>query len=230
MAQALRDELMAVPGIAGAEVESDEGVAGVRVQLAEGADPEEVGAAVRRILSQHGMRAPEQPEADHRDAHQPATEQLEAGAAGGPPPPPGAPGSVVSFPLVGEHAKGATTAEPAASDLLLESVAVEETPQGVAVLVRAADGTRAASTPESGMAGLDAAVVAAVAELTGAPPLRLVEIIESTSGEWRVLTAVLALEGALAEEEPPLVGSAVQTGGRAYAVARAAWEAATSRV
>ena len=48
MADALQDELLAVPGIAGAEVESDSGVAGVRVQLAVGADADAVGAAVRR--------------------------------------------------------------------------------------------------------------------------------------------------------------------------------------
>ena len=90
MADALQEELLSVPGVAGAEVESDEGMAGVRVQLAEGADAEAVGAAVRRILSSHGMRPA-------------AADRVEPVA--GPPPPPGAPGSIVTFPLVGEHAR-----------------------------------------------------------------------------------------------------------------------------
>ena len=62
MPAALQDDLMAVPGIAGAEVESESGLAGVRVQLAMGADADSVGVAVRRILAEHGMRpAPTEP-------------------------------------------------------------------------------------------------------------------------------------------------------------------------
>ncbi|MGA9597272.1 MAG: hypothetical protein WBV06_14020, partial [Acidimicrobiia bacterium] len=85
---ALQQELLAVPGIAGAEIEDEHGIAGVRVQLAEGADASAVGAAVRRILREHGMRAT----AGERDSEH-----------GGPPPPPGA-GSVVDFPVVGSYA------------------------------------------------------------------------------------------------------------------------------
>jgi hypothetical protein len=171
MAEALRDELMSVPGIAGAEVDNDQGVAGVRVQLAVGADPEEVGAEVRRILSDHGMRPAEEPQ------EEPVT---------GPPPPPGAPGSVVSFPLVGEHARQKAPAADTSGELLLESVAIEETPDGVAVLVRAANGANAGSALESGLDDLDAAVVAAVGELNGVAGARAYAFARAA---WSALTS-----------------------------------------
>lgn len=210
MAEALREELLAVPGIAGAEVESDQGVAGVRVQLAVGADPDEVGAAVRRILAQHGMR--------------PAiTEPREVGGDV-PPPPPGAPGSVVSFPLVGEHAIAQEDAEPDSAVERLESVSVEETPDGISIAVRSTSGTRAGGTLEDGVVGIDAAIVAAVAELTENAPVSLVDISEIRLGEQVVITVLLALR-----EGDQVSGSAIQSGGRAYAVARATWVALTAR-
>ncbi len=210
MAEALRDELMSVPGIAGAEVDNDQGVAGVRVQLAVGADPEEVGAEVRRILSDHGMRPAEEPQ------EEPVT---------GPPPPPGAPGSVVSFPLVGEHARQQAPAADTSGELLLESVAIEETPDGVAVLVRSVNGANAGSALESGMVELDAAVVAAVGELNGVSGARLANVIEETVGDLLVMTVLVDVG-----DGNPRAGAVVQQGGRAYAIARAAWSALTSPV
>lgn len=54
----LHDELLAIPGIEGAELEGD-AVApqGVRVQLSVGADPQEVGRQVQQVLAAHGMRS-----------------------------------------------------------------------------------------------------------------------------------------------------------------------------
>lgn len=219
MAEALRDELLSVPGIAGAEVDTDQGVAGVRVQLAVGADAEEVGAAVRRILTDHGMRPADESagESVGESVGEPAEE-----AVTGPPPPPGAPGSVVSFPLVGEHARTQPTAGEAVGEVRLESVAIEETPEGVVVLVRSADGSRASSTLESGLAEMDGAVVAVVAELIGAGPVTLVDVLEETVDELVVLTVLVG-----SGEGPPQAGAAVQLGGRAYAIARATWAALT---
>ncbi len=58
MADSLQDELLSIPGIASAEFEgSQEHPVGVRVQLAVGADPNEVGQAVQRVLASHGMRS-----------------------------------------------------------------------------------------------------------------------------------------------------------------------------
>jgi hypothetical protein len=224
MADALREELLTVPGIAGAEVETGEGVAGVRVQLATGADAAAVGTAVRQILIQHGMR--------------PAEEIEEV--ADGPPPPPGAPGSVVSFPLVGEHARSEDAPledeprTPAVEDSQgvagsappqLLSVAVEETAAGLAVMARLSTGEIAEATVQAGLAGLDAAVVEAVADLTSTAAVRLLDVKEATHNDSAVLTVVLATA-----ERGDVAGAAIQSGGRAFAVARAAWAALKSPV
>jgi hypothetical protein len=211
MADALQEELLSVPGVAGAEVESDEGMAGVRVQLAEGADAEAVGAAVRRILSSHGMRPA-------------AADRVEPVA--GPPPPPGAPGSIVTFPLVGEHARVAdgVAGEPVAG-FRLEGVAVAETPTGITLSVRATDGRVVDQQVATGGSGLDDAVIAAVADMVGSAVVGLTDVTEHSFGEHRVLTVLLTGDdGAL------YAGAAVQRGGRAYAVARAAWVALTEPV
>jgi len=58
LVHSLQDELLAIPGIAGAAFDGD--VAhplGVRVQLAVGADPDTVGREVQRVLAAHGMRS-----------------------------------------------------------------------------------------------------------------------------------------------------------------------------
>jgi hypothetical protein len=201
MAQALRDELLAVPGIAGAEVDADQGVAGVRVQLAVGADADAVGAAVRRILTQHGMRPIVPDQVDQE--------------AGGPPPPPGAAGSVVTFPLIGDHEPTDVSAEPG-----LEGVSVEETPDGVAVAVRTADGRIAVRQLETGIQGMDDGVVAAVAETLAVPNAELVGAADTTMGERTVITVLIDIGG-----DGTVAGAAVQSGGRAFAVARAAWAA-----
>lgn len=223
MADALQDELLSVPGIAGAEVETGEGVAGVRVQLAVGADAAAVGAAVREILVHHGMRP---------------AEEIEEVVAG-PPPPPGAPGSVVSFPLVGEHARAgaappvaeiappASEVVPPAAEIApperLESVAVEETSAGLSVTLRLNTGAVVDVIVQAGLAGLDAAVVEAVADLTGTAPVRLLAVSEAVHNDAPVLTVVLATA-----DRGDIAGAAVQSGGRAYAVARAAWAALKS--
>ena len=57
-AESLRDELLAVPGVAEAEVdESGTNPSGVRVRLAPEADAQAVGIEVQRILASHGMRS-----------------------------------------------------------------------------------------------------------------------------------------------------------------------------
>lgn len=206
MAGALQAELLAVPGIAGAEVEDDGGVAGVRVQLAEGADADAVGAAVRRILIAHGMR--------------PAAAAAEESEGYGPPPPPGAPGSVVSFPLVGEHARAEAATQPAVSPALeLESVAVEETPSGVSVLVRSTGGARATRSLGPTGSGMDEAVADSVAELVGQSGTSFLGAAESEIGGYQIITVLLG------KGDERLSGSAVQRGGRAYATARAVWAA-----
>ena len=57
-ANSLRDELMALPGVAEAEVDaSGQSPSGVRVRLAADADAKLVGVEVQRVLASHGMRS-----------------------------------------------------------------------------------------------------------------------------------------------------------------------------
>jgi hypothetical protein len=58
LANTLQEELLAIPGIAGAEIEGErDHPQGVRVQLAAGADADHVGREVQRVLAAHGMRS-----------------------------------------------------------------------------------------------------------------------------------------------------------------------------
>jgi hypothetical protein len=52
----LQDDLLDIPGVEGAEIDgSQEAPAGLRIRIAEGADQEAVGTAIRRVLSSHGL-------------------------------------------------------------------------------------------------------------------------------------------------------------------------------
>lgn len=52
----LQDDLLAIPGVEGAEVEgSGDRPAGLRIRIAEGADQQAVGSAIRRVLTEHGL-------------------------------------------------------------------------------------------------------------------------------------------------------------------------------
>jgi hypothetical protein len=55
-ARSLQDDLMDIPGVEGADVEgSGETPAGLRIRIAEGADQQAVGGAIRRVLTAHGL-------------------------------------------------------------------------------------------------------------------------------------------------------------------------------
>ena len=57
-AENLREELMSLDGVAGAEVdESQDSPSGVRVRLEPDADARIVGVEVQRVLASHGMRS-----------------------------------------------------------------------------------------------------------------------------------------------------------------------------
>ena len=52
----MQDDLLDIPGVEGAEIDgSQEAPAGLRIRIAEGADQETVGTAIRRVLSSHGL-------------------------------------------------------------------------------------------------------------------------------------------------------------------------------
>lgn len=199
---ALDQELLSVPGIAGAEIDNDHAIAGVRVRLAAGADAVEVGAAVRRILSEHGMR----PAAGDGDREH-----------GGPPPPPGAPGAVVDFPLVGSYAEE-VVAGVAARVRRPHRIRVEETAAEMRIEVTSQAGAKATRTIARD-AGMDGAVAGAVADLADRSDVTLVGVSEESLGGHVVITVLLEVEGTQRS------GSAVQRGGRPFALAEAVWAA-----
>jgi hypothetical protein len=52
----LQDDLLKIPGVEGAEIDGlQDAPAGLRIRIAEGADQEAVGGAIRRVLSSHGL-------------------------------------------------------------------------------------------------------------------------------------------------------------------------------
>jgi hypothetical protein len=55
-ARSLQDDLIQIPGVEGADVEgSGDTPAGLRIRIAEGADQQAVGGAIRRVLTAHGL-------------------------------------------------------------------------------------------------------------------------------------------------------------------------------
>lgn len=222
MASSLRAELLAIEGIAAAELEgTEEAPLGVRVQLAAGANAETVGIAVERVLASHGMKS-------HRAGQEVAveTEPSPSAAASGPPPPPGAGGDAAILPMR-SVATTAAAAEhtPDAPELTrpatLESVAVEESRDGIAI--RVVVGAESVSRQVgSGPDGMDAAIVAAVSQALGVEADHIATQ-RTDAGEVGIVTVLLEVAG-----HGQQVGSAVIVAGEAYATAQAAWKALTA--
>ena len=233
--------MLSIAGIASAEFEGgDDAPEGVRVQLAAGADAESVGREVQRILASHGMRshrANEQaaavPSADVTpSAASPAPDHFQQP---GPPPPPGADsngGAVFRLPGVQQPAEQQpvmqfqpeiesvqVVEDPA--PMVLESVSVEESREGIAVRVVAgtASVTRQVSSNTDGM---DAAIVGALTELLGLEA-ELLQVQRGEAGDARIVTVLVEVAGAGRQ-----VGSAVITAGETFAVGQAAWRALTA--
>lgn len=71
--KSLSEDLLRIPGVEGAEVDgSQDAPAGLRIRIAEGADQQAVGGAIRRVLDSHGLgtdtRLPGEPEAAEGEA------------------------------------------------------------------------------------------------------------------------------------------------------------------
>ncbi len=268
MADSLQEELLAIPGIDGADF--DGGVIapeGVRVRLSAGADPIRVGEDVRKVLAEHGLRSqmtspPVAPEVPPLPPTQP-----EAPMAPLPPPNVSAPVVAMPYPeeppetlvvaVPGSAHEAASTEEaveaadeetmPAASApevgvfepepsrdgvspdpsrVGLRSVAVEEAIGGLTVAVTRTDGVAVQRPARDSLKGLDAAVVAAVSELTAnAARPRLIGVFDADAEGVAVVTVVVEIDdGSLRS------GSAVVAGGRAFGVARATWRALSAPV
>ncbi|MEN8112948.1 MAG: hypothetical protein ABFS21_01060 [Actinomycetota bacterium] len=203
----LRDDLLSLPGVEGADLDGDSTApSGVRVRLAPGVDAAVVGDEVQRVLALHGLRS-----------------EVEVG----PPAPPAA------APVSGDRADDRPT--PAALEPLsdagarpehdvLDAVSITEGRDGVVVEAHA--GETHAHLTAAGPIGpaLDQAIVSAVAELLGTRTDPLVHSVDS-----RDLDGVTVLTVVIEEAGERLVGSAAVEGGRAYALGRAVWAALSSR-
>lgn len=234
----LREELMALPGVADAEVEADgEATSGVRVRLHPDADAVRVGAEVQRVLASHGMRSrvagddlapvvslplapaeiPPRPEAPP-----PLPEAVAEVATSGAPEPVADPGEELP----------AAEGSPAESDVVssdglegsrpsLASLAYEESIEGVIVTAVASDGQRfsrrAADTTD---AAVSAAVAAAVGALAEGRPQRLLWVGSETVDGSVVVTVVLEKT-----DGTRVAGAAIVRAAKAYAVARATFVA-----
>lgn len=222
-AETLETELLAVPGVASAEVEAGNGVtlAGVKVKLAPDADARRVGVEVQRVLATHGMRsrfatkAAPPPPAPAPSPNSSTSKPVQ------PPPPSTAPPAdppVPPMPLdpapavVSVSEPPSSVPPPAVPVLELRSVSVEERRDGLTATVVLADGRQAVRSVGVGGGELDAAVIAAIAEAAG-------EKVTTTAVEWlevdggSVVTVVINLaDGSLA------AGAGVVRIGRAFAV------------
>jgi hypothetical protein len=247
----IREELLSIPGIAGAEFEGDASTPdGVKVQLAPGADPERVGAAVRRVLAGHGMRS-----------------QMTAPAvAPKQPPPPPDPRTVVNLadfdPSLGRDfdasvatteespVEGATEKAGDVDDAALETdparaqgtTPAEDPPlaapvgalaavpilgdvvvrqRGAGIAVSVATADRVADRlAVASESGIDQALLEAVCELLGVDPVPALVAVTVADQEGSSVVSVLLHDGSAHQ-----AGSAVSRGNRAWAVARAIWSA-----
>ena len=228
----IHEELLAIPGKAGADVEGDPATPeGVRVQLSPGADPDVVGLAVKRVLADHGMRSQ-------------TTAPSVAPRSAPPPPEPRtvvnladfdqSPGTVIhpehSLPSstpVEDNADARTdrgskaTLGLSAPDSvpLLGDVAVTQRGTGVEVSVTVGDLTvkRAAIATED---GIDQSLLEAVCELLSVSPVPTLVSVTTTIQEGTSIVSVLVDDGSARR-----AGAAVGGGNRAWAVARAFWSA-----
>ena len=225
MADSLQAELLAIDGIAAAEIDGGgDAPHSVRVQLTAEANPKAVSVAIERVLTSHGMRS-----------HLAGQSAAPAESPEGPPPPPGAEGTsadvvpmrsvqvgegaTYGVPMDGITVQPTVSMEPApAAPVELDSVAVEESRQGVSVRV-SAGGQTATRLVGSGPNAMDAAIVSAVGELVGVEP----ELVAGQRGEAGDSKIVTVLANVPAKGQ--VVGSAVVTAGEAFAVAQAAWRA-----
>ena len=210
-AEILRDELLALPGVAEAEIdEGGESPSGVRIRLAPDADAQAVGLEVQRVLASHGMRSRvTDDEADDEAPPLPITTLPGIEAATEPAPeleaetPPPTPPPTVVLETSG-----------------LSAVRVEEGSEGIAVIVAAADGRSATRSGPATEDGMMAAVAAAAGDLAVAQPPEVLAIERVVVAGSEVITVVVErADGSRS------AGAALVKASKAYAVARATWSA-----
>jgi len=228
VSESLRTAILAIPGIVGADFDGEADVpAGVRVQLATGADATSVSEHVRRVLADHGMR-PQLGELDSAPAEhdsvpppppgyeQPARSEegplpAESGAA------PVAPPIAVSVPT-GPIAHTVPSPGPPRPNLrILDLVGIQETALSTST-VATVDGRTAVRVVDA--RGLDVAIAEAVLEAAGFEDLLTLSVQRHTEAGSTVVTVLVE-----DSDKRRAVGSEVGGPGSVYAVGRAALRA-----
>jgi hypothetical protein len=202
----LRDELIAIEGVAHARVEIvDDGSPSVQLQVEPGADRLAVGSLVQQILAKHGLKSRLAPESSNSLAPSFTVDDMSS-------PPEPAP------------MEGSNPGPVEVPIRRLVSVAVEEERRRVVVTVRDDRGRSASAIGRPGRSALRDAVATAVFELIGeggAPP-SIVAIHRATEGSRQLITVVVDRgAGDLS------AGSAIVAVGWEYAFGRAVWAALT---
>ncbi len=216
-AETLQSELLAVPGVASAEVDIAEGAlpAGVKVSLSPDADARRVGVEVQRVLAAHGMRSrfSSGGDADSEVLPEvPPIPQLPDDVEPSPvmPPPPIDASTAPSIEPVPPPPLVAPPEQIAVSAVL--SVSVEERSDGRTASVVLTDGRRASRAIGFDSDELDTAIIAATAEAVGVSVTRAaVEWLEVDDGN--VVTVVIRRA-----DDSLGAGAGVVRSGRAFAV------------
>lgn len=231
--QSLREALLALPGVAEADVDERDGSpAGVRVTLAPDADGRLVGAEVQRVLATHGLRS-RITTGDELPVEVPAAEPEVGGgspaddwAAEFPPPPEASPPAGPDPEAMSEiEVVPMAEVVPVAEVLPMEksgvpfelaSVSISEAADHLSVTAVADDGRSHTVEGAASEEGLLGAVVVAVGTLVWgvAPTVISVDAVPAAGSE--VVTVVLEDGGGRR-----LAGAAVVVADRAYAAARA---------
>lgn len=211
-AEELRSALQAVPGVASAQVDEDEGGASPMVRLwLDGSRP---GAAVEgdvdEVITSAGYRRRPAPpsESGRRAGLGRGLEALIPVALDEPPP-------------MHLREAGPTLASMPAT---LAKIAIEESRRGVTVRVEDERGGHASAAVGEGGGALDEAVVGAVAELLGVG-----DAVELVAVDHRVVAGTDIVSVLIeAKSGSRYAGAAVVEGGRPFTVARAAHAALTN--
>ncbi|NOX22138.1 MAG: hypothetical protein GXP36_03475 [Actinobacteria bacterium] len=228
VSESLRSAILAIPGIVGADFDGEADVpAGVRVQLATGADAASVSEHVRRVLADHGMR-PQLGELESTPAEHDSV----------PPPPPGyeqperreegpRPAESAAAPVAPPIAVSAPTGPtphtvpppgpPRPHLRILDLVGVQETALSTST-VATVDGRTAVRVVDA--RGLDIAIAEAVLEAAGFEDLLILSVQRHTEAGSTVVTVLVE-----DSDGHRAVGSEVGGPGSVYAVGRAALRA-----
>ncbi|MEX1280142.1 MAG: hypothetical protein AB1Z55_05425 [Acidimicrobiia bacterium] len=220
----LEREIAAIEGVDAAQVETIEGApVSVRLDLVDGADPTAVAGEVQALLRRHGLRTrlpagpgptPVEPSPGPSSSAEPPDPE-----SSGVEPPLVASAPIEEAPAEAPH-QGPEPADATTASAPVAAVVVRQARGGVDVTVESTDGRSSAKASTAHPDEVARAIVAAVAELSGRRPPRLVETTTTEVGGRRAVTVVLDVG-----VEDLAVGTVFEVGTADLALARAVWAA-----